>query len=304
MNFEHNKNYKIFGKCNAFNTSDGIINMVVTLPDDSVANIKVKGETDLEEGKVYLFDFNCVFNGTRNHLILNNYTDIMKCELNEDTYEVLKKFYDYVSVGIDALSKKLDMYLGMIKNEKIKAICDDIFARYRHDFLIYPAAVKMHHNYIGGLAYHTLTMVELALPFAEMYDCLDKDLIIAGTLLHDITKVVEFKSPTDDVYSKKGQLLGHLVMGAIEVDETAKRLGIADSDEALMIEHMIVSHHGNPQFGACRKPETPEALLLWLIDSLDSKLRVINEAFEAVEPGEFTENLGVMERTKVYKKNF
>ena len=215
---------------------------------------------------------------------------------------MFKKFFPYVSVGIPALEKKLDEYLEMIKNDVIKAICVDVFSRYKHDFLIYPAAVKMHHNYIGGLAYHTLTMCDLAKAFSGIYDCIDLDLLIAGALLHDASKIIEFKGPTDSEYSIKGQLLGHLVLGAIEIEKTAERLGLIEAEEVMLLQHMLISHHGQPMYGACKKPETPEALLLWIIDTIDSKMRVVEEKFAELEPGTFSDGIAVLERMKFYKK--
>ena len=301
MEFLPNNNYKRYGRVDTVNANNGILNYSVTLVDDEVINIKVvNGELTL--GNVYLLEFECSFNGTRNVLTLVKYTDIFQCTLCDEVYDVFKKYYSYVSVGIPALEKKLDEYLGMIKNPVIKAICDDILGRYRHDFLIYPAAVKMHHNYLGGLAYHTLTMCDLAKAFAGIYDTVDLDLLIGGALLHDASKIIEFKGPTDSEYSIRGQLIGHLVLGTIEIEKTAERLGLLDKEEVMLLEHMLISHHGQPQFGAAKKPETPEALLLWIIDTIDSKLRVVEEKFIDVEPGTFSDGIAVLERMKFYKK--
>ena len=302
MEFSPNNSYKRYGRIDSSNFSDGIINYTVTLVDKSVINVKALNDEKLAFGNVYLLEFDCRFNGTRNSLALTNYTDIFKCPLNDDVYEVFKQFYSYVSIGIPALEAKLEEYLEMINNPTIKAICDDVFNRYRHDFLIYPAAVKMHHNYIGGLAYHTLTMCDLAKAFAGIYNSIDLDLLIAGALLHDISKIIEFKGPTDSEYSVRGQLIGHLVLGAIEIEKTAERLGLIDEEEVMLLEHMLISHHGQPTFGACKKPETPEALLLWIIDTIDSKMRVLDEEFEDLEPGTFSDAIGVLERMKFYKK--
>ena len=302
MAFEPNKTYSCYGRVDAVNTSDSILNYLVTLLDDTQINLKVNDGRELVIGSVHLFTFDCKFNGTRNSYTLLDEMDIFKCPLNEDVYKVFEKFYSYVSIGIPTLEKKLDEHLNSIKNPTIKAICDDIFNRYRHDFLIYPAAVKMHHNYIGGLAYHTLTMCDLAKAFAGFYDCVDLDLLVAGSLLHDVSKVIEFKGPVDTEYSVRGQLLGHLVLGAIEIDKTAENLGLLDKEEVMLLEHMLISHHGQPIYGACKKPETPEALLLWIIDTIDSKLRVVEEKFVDVEPGTFSDAIGVLERMKFYKK--
>ena len=302
MAFEPNNIYNCYGRVDTVNTSDGIYNYLVTLLDDTQINLKVNDSRELVIGSVHNFTFDCKFNGTRNSYTLLDEMDIFKCPLNDDVYQVFEKFYSYVSIGIPTLEKKLDEHLSSISNPTIKAICDDIFNRYRHDFLIYPAAVKMHHNYIGGLAYHTLTMCDLAKAFAGFYDCIDLDLLVAGALLHDVSKVIEFKGPVDTEYSIRGQLLGHLVLGAIEIDKTAEKLGLLDKEEVMLLEHMLISHHGQPIYGACKKPETPEALLLWIIDTIDSKLRVVEEKFVEVEPGTFSDAIGVLERMKFYKK--
>lgn len=302
MDFQPNNTYSVYGRVDASNTSDGLINYVVTLLDDTQLNLKVSDGKELILGDIYSFTFECKFNGTRNAYNLLKEVNIFKCPLNDEVYEVFKKFYPYVSIGIPTLEVKLDHYLSMIKNQTIKSICDDIFNRYRHDFLIYPAAVRMHHNYIGGLAYHTLTMCDLAAAFSGIYECVDLDYLIAGALLHDISKIIEFKGPMDSEYSIRGQLIGHLVLGAIEIEKTAERLGLHETEEVLLLEHMLISHHGQPTYGACKKPETPEALLLWIIDSIDSKLRVLDEKFIDVEPGTFSDGIAVLERMKFYKK--
>ena len=147
MEFTPNNVYKQYGRVDTVNINNGILNYSVTLLNDEVINIKVLND-ELVVGNVYLLEFECSFNGTRNVLTLVKKTDIFKCMLCDDVYAVFKKYFSYVSVGIPALEKKLDEYLSSIKNPVIKAICDDVFARYRHDFLIYPAAVKMHHNYL------------------------------------------------------------------------------------------------------------------------------------------------------------
>lgn len=302
MEFLADNSYKAYGRVETANSSDGITNYLVTLVDDTQLNLKVNDGKELLLGSVYHFEFDCKFNGTRNSYTLTDVTQIFDCPLNEEVYQVFEKFFDYVSIGIPALESKLDNYLNGIKNPVIKAICDDIFNRNRHNFLIYPAAVRMHHNYIGGLAYHTLTMCDLAQAFAGIYDCVDLDLLVAGALLHDISKVIEFKGPTDSEYSTRGQLIGHLVLGAIELEKTAEKLGLLNEEEVMLLQHMLISHHGQPTFGACKKPETPEALLLWLIDTIDSKMRVVDEKFAELEPGSFSDAIGVLERMKFYKK--
>lgn len=302
MEFKHDNEYQIYGKYETQNNSDSIINLVFKLEDDTTCNIKTKEDIKFELNKVYYLRVACKFNGTRNYLILLDYKDIVECDLTDHTIAVMKHFYPVVEMGIQKLEQELDYYLDMIDNIVIKDITVNVMNHFRHDFLIYPAAVKMHHTYIGGLAYHSLTIVKLALNYLDLYSCLDKDYLIAGAILHDVAKVIEFKSPTDDIYSTRGQLIGHLVLGAMEVEKEAYRLGYQDKEEVTLLEHIIISHHGQLQFGACKRPVTPEAILLAQLDATDSKLRVVDETFMKMQPGTWSENIGVLERLKCYKK--
>ncbi len=99
-----------------------------------------------------------------------------------------------------------------------------------------------------------------------------------------------------------GQLLGHLVIGALEISKMAEGLGYGNRPEVKMLEHMLISHHGQPQFGAAKRPITPEAIALWYIDTIDSKFRVLGEELQKTAPNSFTDTIGVLDKTKVYKE--
>ena len=144
-------------------------------------------------------------------------------------------------------------------------------------------------------------MLHLADGFIENYPYLDKDYIYAGIMLHDIGKAIELTGCIDTAYSLEGQLLGHLVIGAMEIEKAAEKLGYSGTKEVLYLEHMLVSHHGLPQFGAAKKPMTAEALCLWHIDTIDSKFRTLGEVLEGTESETFTDAIGVFDRSKVWK---
>lgn len=302
MEFNPGKEYKVYGKVISFNFSDGNKNALIVLDNDENINLKLGKEDNIETNGVYRFDFKVEEKSKRKHYVVLNYQNILDLPLDDEVEAVIKKHCKCAPVSLKEMNKQLSEYIKMIKNKKIKMIVEDIFARCRHDFLIYPAAIKMHHHYIGGLAYHTLTMVKLALAYVDVYDCLDRDYLIAGALLHDIAKVKEFSGPCSDKYSNEGQLLGHLVMGALEIEKTAERLNV-QGEESLLLEHMVISHHGQLQYGAAKRPETPEAVLLWLLDMIDSKLRVVDETFDNLEDGTWSEAIGVLEKTKFYKRH-
>lgn len=302
MDFVTGKEYQVFGKVIAFNMSDGAKNVLVLLNNDENINLKMPKDAEVKINSSYCFTFKVLANGKRTHYVTIAYEDILNLPLNDEVIEAIERFLPCAPVPIKELEKELDKYIAMIKKSDIRRIVEDIFLRYRREFLIYPAAVKMHHHYIGGLAYHTLTIVRLALTYIKEYKCLDKDLLIAGALLHDIAKVQEFNGPNEDKYSLDGQLIGHLVLGALEIEKTAEKLNIGKTEDVLLLEHMVISHHGQLQFGAAKKPETPEAVLLWLLDMTDSKLRVVEESYLNMDDGSWSEAIGVLEKAKFYKK--
>jgi len=135
-----------------------------------------------------------------------------------------------------------------------------------------PAAKNFHHNYIGGLLEHTLSVCEMACRVADQYDNLDRDLLIAGAFLHDIGKIREFKYNIGIDYSDEGRLLGHLVMGVTMVEEKLAGMANFPDETALLLKHLILSHHGQYEFGSPKRPKFLEAFALHLIDDLDAKI--------------------------------
>jgi hypothetical protein len=135
-------------------------------------------------------------------------------------------------------------------------------------------------------------------PLANMDKAWSNDFIIDGK---KVLKAIELTGCVDTQYSLEGQLLGHLVIGAMEIEKAAEKLGYTGEKEVLYLEHMLVSHHGLPQFGAAKKPMTAEALCLWHIDTIDSKFRTLGEVLEETESETYTDAIGVLDRSKVWK---
>ena len=122
---------------------------------------------------------------------------------------------------------------------------------------------------------------------------------IAALLIH-MAKIDEI-SGVDGEYTKEGLLIGHLVMETVEVDEVARKLGYEGTEEALMLKHMMISHHGQLHYGSPKKPQIGEALLLWFIDTIDSKFTVLGETLDQTADGTFTQMVGVLDRMRFYK---
>ena len=160
----------------------------------------------------------------------------------------------------------------------------------------------MHHSFLNGLLMHTLYMARMADFLAGMYpETVDRDLLVAGTILHDTAKCDEFvTSPLGLVteYSVKGELLGHLVMGAQAVAKAAGETGLPE-DKSVLLQHMILSHHGDPQFGAAVRPVCAESELLSMIDLIDSRMEIYRETMEETQPGTFSKRVFALDK-KIY----
>lgn len=179
----------------------------------------------------------------------------------------------------------------------------------REKLLYWPAATKMHHAINGGLLYHTSTMLKTANAVYDIYNTgiyegvLNRDLLFTGVILHDFSKLEEIDSSDLGIasdYTVKGNLLGHLVMGAMDVDRRGRELGIPE-EKLLLVEHMLVSHHGIPEWGACKKPEIIEAELLSHIDMIDAKLYAATDGIKDVEEGTLSPKIFAVGNVPFYK---
>ncbi len=190
-----------------------------------------------------------------------------------------------------------------IRDPDYRAVCRSVLDRNSDRFRMLPGGKSMHHSFVNGLLMHTLYMARAADYLAGLYaDIIDRDLLLAGTILHDVAKCREFvTSPLGLVteYSIPGELLGHLVMGAQAVAEEAKDLGVPE-EKSLLLQHMLLSHHRDPEFGAAVRPMCAEAELLSLIDLLDSRMEIYKEALEETEPGRFSKRVFALDK-KIFR---
>lgn len=188
------------------------------------------------------------------------------------------------------------------KDAQLKSIVTEILKDNRMCLLYWPAAFKLHHAIRGGLLYHTLSIVRLAQKVCEIYTFVDKELLISGAILHDIAKLQEFDVAETGIatgYSNEGNLLGHLTMGAMVIDRYAEKLGV-DKKTAMLLEHMVLSHHGEPEFGAAVRPGFIEAELLSELDLMDSRIFEMREAVENAEVDGFSGKIWAMDNRKLF----
>jgi len=292
---------QVVGKISGINTSDNMINILVTDSNNNTYNLKTDQNTGskFSINDVYEFDV-IVKEGERTQYFINSYKNIMDFDFDKKN-ESLRCFYNSSPIGVKELEDDINNHIKLIKNKIIKEITEKLITKYHDDYFLYPAATKMHHAYIGGLAYHSTSMLKLAEGVIKAYPYLNSDYIFAGIMLHDIGKIKELSGIVSPEYSDEGQLIGHLVLGAMEIKLMAKELGYENTKEAMLLEHMLISHHGMPQFGSAKKPLTAEALVLWYIDSIDSKIRTLETELDKINEGEFTQPIGVLDKQKMYK---
>ena len=209
------------------------------------------------------------------------------------------KFVKAPPIPKEELINRFNAHVNSIKNEDCQKILQYMIDKFGDKIFSYPAAVSIHHEYSSGLLVHSVTMADLATYIAPIYDA-DHDLLVTGCLLHDLGKIIELEGPIVFKYSLEGKLLGHISIMAAEIREAAHILKI-DSEIPLLLEHMVLSHHGQQEFGSPIMPLTKEALLLSLIDNLDSKMVLISKTVAELEPGSFSQKVFALDNRMFYK---
>ncbi len=204
-------------------------------------------------------------------------------------------------VEISELKQKIAGYIRSIQNETLRRLVEKMYEKAGKTFFDYPAASRIHHNYLGGLAEHTLGMANLAEQVASQYAIIDRDLLIAGVLVHDMGKIAELGGLVSNEYTLEGKLTGHISIGHGWLVETAKELGLSDAKETLLLRHMILAHHGKHEFGSPVLPAIPEAEALYLIDNMDARMNSLKQAFSQVKPGNWTPKMFAFENRQFYK---
>lgn len=191
-------------------------------------------------------------------------------------------FMETAPVDIAEMFASLREILGGLREPHLKSLIESFLCD--QQFLLVfkqaPAAKNFHHNYIGGLLEHTLSVCRLAVQVASHYPQLDGDLLVTSAFLHDIGKIKEFKFGLVVDYTDEGRLLGHLVLGAAMVDEKIGKLKSFPRESAILLKHLILSHHGQYEFGSPKRPKILEAFALHLIDDLDAKINGLGRFME------------------------
>lgn len=206
-------------------------------------------------------------------------------------------------VSKEDMLEEITHYIFDMKNPNIQRLTRHLVKKHQTLFLESPAATKNHHEFFSGLAYHVVSMLKVARSLVELYPSLDQDLLYAGVILHDLGKVRELSGPIDTTYTLEGKLIGHISIMVNELSLAAEELNI-DGEEVLMLQHVILSHHGKGEWGSPKVPQIREAEVLHMIDNIDAKMNMMDRALERVQPGEFSERIMAMDQRSFYKPSF
>lgn len=215
----------------------------------------------------------------------------------------ISDFLEVAPLAQDEMMSKITQYIFEMKNPNIQRITRHLVRKYQQSFLEYPAATKNHHEFVSGLAYHVVSMLDLAKAIAGLYPSLDTDLLYSGVILHDLGKVMELSGPISTVYTTEGNLLGHITIMVNEIGKAAEELGIK-GEEVTILQHIVLSHHGKAEWGSPKPPLIKEAEILHYIDNLDAKMNMLDRALERVKPGEFSDRVFALENRSFYKPTF
>ena len=225
--------------------------------------------------------------------------------LPEDEVD-FSQFIPTAPIEAQAMLNEILGFVDEMKTEDVKRLVLALLDVYRKPLMYYPAAKSNHHAIKSGLLYHILRMLRSAKALGSVYKNINLDLVYAGVILHDIEKINEMDATEVGVvegYTKEGQLLGHIIMGIKRIDQVAEKLEI-DPEVSLLIQHMILTHHYEPEFGSPKKPLIPEGELLHYLDMIDARMYDMNKALKDVEPEQFTDPVFVLDRRKLYKSKY
>lgn len=205
-------------------------------------------------------------------------------------------------VAASDLRDYLSQKISAIDNSIWQQVVRTLYQKYDTDFYTYPAAKANHHAFETGLAFHTATMVQVADKLADVYPQLNRGLLFAGIMLHDLAKVIELTGPDNTNYTLRGNLIGHITLIDEEVTKVLLELGIDDTlEDVLVLRHCLLSHHGQLDYGSPVRPMIMEAEIIHMIDNIDAHMMMMTTALSQVAPGERTSQIWALEKRSFYK---
>ena len=211
-------------------------------------------------------------------------------------------FKEKPPVNVADVKEYLEQMVFKIENATWQRIVRALYRKYHQEFFTYPAAKTNHHAFESGLAYHTATMVRLADAIGDIYPELNKSLLFAGIMLHDLAKVIELSGPDNTEYTVRGNLIGHIALIDEEITKVITELNIDDTrEEVTVLRHIVLSHHGLLEYGSPVRPKIMEADIIHMIVNIDAEMMMMTTALSRIGEGEMTARLFALDNRSFYK---
>lgn len=220
----------------------------------------------------------------------------------EDEPQTVDQFIPKAPVQVTEMQDEFNATLFEITNPSWQRLVRHLIQKHQAEFFSFPAAKTNHHAFSGGLAYHTLSMLRLAKTIATQYPQINKALLYAGVILHDLGKTLELSGPVSTAYTVRGNLIGHIVLVDEEIVRACDTLKIdVNAEDMLLLRHVILAHHGLMEYGSPVRPQVLEAEVLHQIDELDASITMMTQSLQHAEAGQFTERLFAMDGRRFYR---
>ena len=262
---------------------------------------------DAQPGKIKDFVAGVVVHVQGRREVYNNMPQVNQISLRLPRFDEPNDPADFKEkppVDVKDTKEYLSQIIFRIENATWQRIVRALYSKYDKEFYSYPAAKTNHHAFYSGLSYHTATMVRLADAIGDIYPQLNKSLLFAGIMLHDLAKVIELTGPDNTSYTVRGNLIGHISLIDEEITKVLVELGLDDEKEdVIVLRHLILSHHGQLEYGSPVRPQIMEAEILHMIDNIDAEMMMMIAALDKVAPGEMTNRIFAMDNRAFYKPN-
>lgn len=275
--------------------------LTVTLQDNTGMiegkfwDIKDRDRSVIDVGKLVTFSFEVLMYNRNLQLRINRAEEADMSTVNMDDY--------VMASGISEKERRdsVSSYVSSIEDPVYRALVQGMLDYVGDMYYSYPAASKIHHNYLGGLSEHSLSMTQMAEEVCRHYPQLNRDLLISATLIHDVGKTAEMSGAVTTEYTLEGRLEGHISLANGWLSEVASKLNLENEEQTVLLHHMILSHHGHYEYGSPVLPMLQEAEVLSLIDNLDARMNTLKQALDATREGEWTPKLFALENRQFYK---
>lgn len=211
---------------------------------------------------------------------------------------------DYVEsslMTIDSLKANIEHFMDQMQEGYYKEILRYFLTKYEQQFYVHPAASRMHHAFRSGLAQHVYEMLKMGAAYCELYPIVNKELLYAGIILHDLGKLFEmdYEKCIKTEYTLEGLMIGHINMMVSMIDEASRELGY-QGDEVLFLKHLIIAHHGKMEWGSPKEPMIIEAELLHYLDVVSAKMTAATTALQHCPVGEMSDRIPMLDNRRFY----